>query len=841
MVAAQTLSNLSSSLAVVTTFESAGLYLDKNLGDCDPDCPTATVQYRPSGTTEWLDAHDMVYGPGGWEGEYRSSIVMLAPDTAYQARVTVAGEVHEQEFRTWPETANWPIGKVTVPTSGPVSVTESGTPEGYHLVDGSDLTVTGDSNCVRVKASYVIVRGITCVDQSYTPVFVQDGVTDVLIERLDISGFTGSGKGAITIGANDDYTETYRIVIQRNHIHDPGWGIPDTEWGSEAPYGIMVREEHGGNHVFRYNTVTASKEHMWRDAFGGFRNTSEWGYPGKDSDIYGNYISHCGDDCIETEGGGSNVRVWHNYMHEYGVGIAVAGLARGPVYIFRNTVGAANGLARRETDRSGHIKTGTGALSRCDDCVDDRYGRHYSYHNTFVNIEGADGSEATQSNSWGQGPKAQTSANNIYQVRAGFSALDANTCFYDDQTNEYSHELYWDGKSINGCHAISNLIRGKPQWERHTPIVQPGEPWYGHLEAGTPGYNAGRYIPNFSDGYRGTAPDIGAHESGADPMCFGHTCIVDIEEPMEFDYGDAPDGTSMPPNTYPTLAVNNGASHTAAGIMLGGARDTETDGQPTDMADGDDTDGTGDEDGVSFGALTVGNSAQVTVTVSAAGRLDAWIDFNADGDWNDTGEQVFASQSLFTGANYLTVPVPDNASTGSTFARFRVSSSGGLKPNGPAADGEVEDYRVLIDGGDLDTDGDGIPDSYETANGLDPYSNDANGDLDGDGLTNLEEYHLGTEADNPDTDGDGIADAQDDDPTLFSNLCDQDSVVLADLLVSSGQSLQCSAKTRIQAQIGVRIESGGRLELRSPTVTFDQGFSVPTGAELEVSSRDSIQ
>ena len=41
------------------------------------------------------------------------------------------------------------------------------------------------------------------------------------------------------------------------------------------------------------------------------------------------------------------------------------------------------------------------------------------------------------------------------------------------------------------------------------------------LAPGSPGHNAGAVIPNFTDGYTGTAPDIGAHESGTPPMQFG--------------------------------------------------------------------------------------------------------------------------------------------------------------------------------------------------------------------------------------------------------------------------------------------------------------------------------
>jgi len=57
-----------------------------------------------------------------------------------------------------------------------------------------------------------------------------------------------------------------------------------------------------------------------------------------------------------------------------------------------------------------------------------------------------------------------------------------------------------------------------------------------------------------------------------------------------------------------------------------------------------------------------------------------------------------------------------------------------------------------------DTDGDGMLDTYEIENGLDPSVNDAAGDKDGDTLTNLVEFQRGTRADKADTDGDGLND-----------------------------------------------------------------------------------
>ncbi|MEM1224665.1 MAG: VCBS repeat-containing protein [Planctomycetota bacterium] len=153
-------------------------------------------------------------------------------------------------------------------------------------------------------------------------------------------------------------------------------------------------------------------------------------------------------------------------------------------------------------------------------------------------------------------------------------------------------------------------------------------------------------------------------------------------ENSESDFGDAP-------SPYPTALSDDGASHDATGPTLGSTRDSELDGQADDGAD---------EDGVTFGTIQVGAlNSSVTVNVQgSSGFVDAWIDFNGDGSWGGQSEQIFDSVSVGVGDNVLSFDVPADALAGTTYARFRLSTSGGLGHGGSAVDGEVEDYAVMI-------------------------------------------------------------------------------------------------------------------------------------------------
>lgn len=187
------------------------------------------------------------------------------------------------------------------------------------------------------------------------------------------------------------------------------------------------------------------------------------------------------------------------------------------------------------------------------------------------------------------------------------------------------------------------------------------------------------------------------------------------------DYGDAPDeseGTGF--GNYQTTDLDNGASHKLNyKIYLGACVDADpgtlqdvealaddTDFSPVKVGQCEEGDMFDDEDGVTLPAVfPPGSTQKIYVSAYGGGYLDAWIDWNQDGDWNDAGEKVAIDLFLSSGIHLINVNVPANAPQGFTYARFRYSTQLGLSPVGPASNGEVEDYKIkvgpqLTDGGE---------------------------------------------------------------------------------------------------------------------------------------------
>lgn len=161
------------------------------------------------------------------------------------------------------------------------------------------------------------------------------------------------------------------------------------------------------------------------------------------------------------------------------------------------------------------------------------------------------------------------------------------------------------------------------------------------------------------------------------------------------DWGDLP-------NSYNTSSANNGARHTiVAGFNMGSLIDGEVSGVPTADASGDDALGS-DEDGIvllgavsnPIGALVPGTTNAVRATLNGVGGyLNAWFDFNRDGDFNDAGEHAVVDSDLNPGIRDVTFAVPSGLVGGPIAARFRWGTIG-IGYAGADIIGEVEDYYL---------------------------------------------------------------------------------------------------------------------------------------------------
>lgn len=166
---------------------------------------------------------------------------------------------------------------------------------------------------------------------------------------------------------------------------------------------------------------------------------------------------------------------------------------------------------------------------------------------------------------------------------------------------------------------------------------------------------------------------------------------VNLAERVLQDLGDAPD-------SYGTSIANNGARHQQHNntLFFGSSVDAETQAAIWPLTD--ESVDENDEDGIVFvSTLTLGEQAIIQLDASAEGYANGWIDFNNNGIFNDD-EQILRDIAVQQGRQYLTISVPSAAVDGITWSRFRIASQPGLGAIGNSDDGEVEDFRIEVNG-----------------------------------------------------------------------------------------------------------------------------------------------
>ena len=502
----------------VPTYESVGLYWSAP-GASSSGCE---VKYRKIGETAWRDGLALWFDSAS--NECRGSLVHLSPGSDYEAQLNLPGQpaARTVSFRTWNNVM--PVARtVTVPSSAQtLNITEGGSAGGYVLYQAAPGTVLEGGNVlahnVTINASYVIVRGFTLKGARQDAIRISPTVTDVVIEENDISGWGRQRSGSLGVNLDSAIRAVcvdptlQRVTIQRNRIRDPRYGSNSWSDGHpEGPQGITF-SHCGGNHVIRYNEITSPSGRYYNDAIGGEDNFTTRGFPYGDTDIYGNLLQHAWDDAIEAEGANRNVRIWGNYIDSTAVGVATTLTSVGPVYIFRNVWNRSRMLERASLDQDNrNVFSKSGSRSGFGD------GRRYIFHNTLLQatqagvLYGLGGGAGLGGTGSTQPVNNTVTRNNIFHLWKPAAA------FYQiGSGNDFRYDLYSGTLGASD----SNAIRGLPIYAAGSGWTIESGGMY-QLASNSPGYDQGVRIPNFNDGFTGSAPDVGAHEAGTPAMKFG--------------------------------------------------------------------------------------------------------------------------------------------------------------------------------------------------------------------------------------------------------------------------------------------------------------------------------
>jgi len=292
----------------------------------------------------------------------------------------------------------------------------------------------------------LVIRGFTIRNYGGALVRVSEGAQNcVLLENK-----LHNGPGGVFMKG-----ETTRDnAIWKNEIHEPG--MEDISWNANYAHGYANQAIYCDK-AGRGNSICHNRIHDHFDfiAVESWKNPDKLGY-NRDCDILFNDMWNAGDDAIEVDGGGVNMRVHGNTIRQCFTAFSLAPVERGPVYVTRNTASFLNLFLKLNV---------SGCTSN---------GWTYVYHNTgYCLLNGADGGTGI---SFPPGiPCAnKVMKNNIvisneWSVRAGLkgNVLDGN-CYFN-VPGKPPRRFQWDKKTYN---TLADFQRATEQ-EKHGLYLDP--------------------------------------------------------------------------------------------------------------------------------------------------------------------------------------------------------------------------------------------------------------------------------------------------------------------------------------------------------------------------------
>lgn len=433
-------------------------------------------------------------------------------------------------------------------TDGTYYLTQSGTPDkpiviksagdGEVIFDGA-----GNGNLFNLlHANYNYFEGIT----------VRNTTVAFLLGWKDIagsSGFTLKRSRIYDVGRaiQDEWSGSRDFYIADNVIigrHDPSKMMSWTGklWSNLPGFPELLLSEYaikvyGQGHVVTHNYLA-----NWHDGV----DVSTYGEPDGTPDVasekitgptelndheaasidfYGNDIYNVGDNCIESDGGSHNIRVFENRcFNSAAASLSAQPIFGGPVYFYRNLV---------------YNSPSAGALKFADTPAG-----VLVYQNTFVAGDTAPGGPVANAHLLDNIFLGRGLADPVYAIEtttnystSDYNGFGTNKGPYDfswnspptkiDADYDYTHKLIVRHyKSLKDYSAATGQDRHSVTLGYdifvNVPKTDPSDPQHLYnpedmdfrLRAHSAAIDAGILLPTINDDFTGTAPDLGAYEFG---------------------------------------------------------------------------------------------------------------------------------------------------------------------------------------------------------------------------------------------------------------------------------------------------------------------------------------
>jgi len=285
--------------------------------------------------------------------------------------------------------------------------------------------------------------------------------------------------------------------IEYNEIYDPS--APEWPWNavkgtSMEGTAIIVRGHFGA--IVRGNEV----HHFFNGIYTGSSGAMENSALAFDADIYNNRIHHITDDALEPEGACVNQRFRNNLIDTSYVGISLAPITQGPVWVLRSVYANYTGRGIKWDRNSDGVVL--------------------IYHNTFwTDVKDVNGMDfiSPAYNAVLHNNIFKTSGYAFKEMPTGSTGNDWDNDNWYTTLGSTGPHFKWENKDYNTIAQLCAAARLECKGYEDPPGLSNPTGGDFTLLSSSPNVDRGVVIPGINDNYSGRAPDVGAYEFVPDP------------------------------------------------------------------------------------------------------------------------------------------------------------------------------------------------------------------------------------------------------------------------------------------------------------------------------------